>query len=309
MQNIIRVGGASAGAINALLLGLNYLPRDVDKIMNSMDFKNFLDGSFGMIGKAVRLLSRYGIYKGDAFREWIGDIIKAKTGNSESTFQDIEMMKSEKNFRSMQFIGTNLSTHFEEIFSAIHTPKMKIADAIRYSMSIPLFFAAKRNDRGDVYVDGGLLDNYPIKLFDRQFYVDKNYSRTPYYEKHNERLNENSDGLGAYIYNKETLGFRLDSRGEIEILHDHIAPEHKKINNLSGFLLDLIHTSLESQTNYHLHTDDWHRTIYIDTLKVKTTDFNITDKKKKDLIDSGRKNTEKYFEWYDDIKNKPLNRV
>jgi predicted patatin/cPLA2 family phospholipase len=70
------------------------------------------------------------------------------------------------------FMGTNLSTGFSEVFSAEHTPRMCVADAARISMSIPLFFAAIRNPRGDVYVDGGVTDNYPIKLFDREKYVE-----------------------------------------------------------------------------------------------------------------------------------------
>lgn len=63
------------------------------------------------------------------------------------------------------------------------------------------------------------------------------------------------------------------------------------------------------QENYHLHGDDWNRTIYIDTLGVRTTDFKLDDGKKKDLINSGRENAEKYFVWYDDPENKPANRV
>ncbi|MDB5263600.1 MAG: hypothetical protein JWQ14_2883 [Adhaeribacter sp.] len=56
---------------------------------------------------------------------------------------------------------------------------MKISDAVRLSMSIPLFFRAifldqqgnlvkKPGNRTDVdvLVDGGLLANFPIDLFD-----------------------------------------------------------------------------------------------------------------------------------------------
>ena len=37
-------------------------------------------------------------------------------------------------------------------------------------MSIPLFFAAVR-ESDDLFVDGGVLDNYPIRLFEREKYV------------------------------------------------------------------------------------------------------------------------------------------
>jgi len=58
----------------------------------------------------------------------------------------------------------------------------------------------------------------------------------------------------------------------------------------------------------HLHSDDWKRTIYIDTLGVSTFDFDINKKDKLKLIESGKKCTEDYFEWYDRLKklvNKP----
>ena len=50
---------------------------------------------------------------------------------------------------------------------------MRVVDAVRISMSLPLFFAAIRDPRGDVFVDGGLLNNFPIKLFDRLRYIDE----------------------------------------------------------------------------------------------------------------------------------------
>ena len=44
-------------------------------------------------------------------------------------------------------------------------------------MSIPLFFAAVREDDG-VFVDGSVQDNYPVRLFDcAQYFVDQNRPR------------------------------------------------------------------------------------------------------------------------------------
>ncbi len=73
-------------------------------------------------------------------------------------------------------------------------------------------------------------------------------------------------------------------------------------------LARLIETVLGSQDSRHLHSDNWQRTIYIDTLGVGTTDFDLSDSKKKALVESGKTNTKKYFEWYDDVRNKPVNR-
>jgi NTE family protein len=124
----------------------------------------------------------------------------------------------------MFFVGTNLSTGFAEVFSYEHTPRMCIADAVRISMSIPLFFAARRSLRGDVYVDGGLIDNYPVKLFDREKYVNQYSKIPPYYEEHNAQLKDKGKDFSPYVYNMETLGFRLDSAKEIAVFRDQAEP-------------------------------------------------------------------------------------
>jgi NTE family protein len=186
---------------------------------------------------------------------------------------------------------------------------MKVADAVRISMSIPLFFAAIRKNEGDVCVDGGLINNYPIKLFDREKYVSLNRRKTKYYEKYNRSLRKIDQEKNLWVYNKETLGFRLDSAKEIAVFRNHKEPDHKKIKDLFDYAFCLISTVLNIESSMHLHSDDWKRTIYINTLGVSTFDFNINKTNKLKLVKSGKDCTEKYFVWYDRLKrlvNKPL---
>ncbi len=300
LDGIERIGGTSAGAINAILLGLGFTPKETKDILWSLDFNEFMDDSWGVIRDSDRLINSFGWYKGDFFRDWIGKLIRQKTGNSESTFADIEAMKDKKGFKSLYFMGTNISTSFSEVFSAEHTPRTCVADAVRISMSIPLFFAAKRSNRGDVYVDGGVLDNYPIKLFDRKKYLKSdNYSEPEYYKKINNSFIDAERPVSEYVYNKETLGFRLDTKQEISVFRDHAEPPHRKIDNFFDYTWALINTVLEAQQSSHLHSDDWTRTIYIDTLGVQTTDFDLTDAKKKELVKSGKDGAQQYFSWFD----------
>jgi len=299
---IERIGGTSAGAINAILLGLGFSLKETKDILWSLDFNEFMDDSWGMVRNTDRLITQFGWYKGDYFRNWIGKLIEEKTGNSEATFADIEAMKAKRGFKSLYFMGTNLSTSFSEIFSAEHTPRYCIADAVRISMSIPLFFAAKRSVRGDVYVDGGVLENYPIKLFDREKYVQLGRStrRTGYYDKLNSQLANAERPISCYVYNKETLGFRLDAKDDISVFRDHAEPAHKDVSNFFDYTWAVIHTILEAQQNSHIHSDDWMRTIYINTLGIGTTDFGLPDDKKQELVQSGRDSALAYFNWYDD---------
>lgn len=311
LPKIERIGGTSAGAINAILLGLDFTPNEIKDILWSLDFNEFMDDSWGCLRDTDRLIEQFGWYKGDYFRNWIGKLIKEKTGSSETTFADIEAMKNKgKNFKSLYFIGTNLSTSFSEIFSAEHTPRTCIADAVRISMSIPLFFAAKRSTRGDVYVDGGVLDNYPIKIFDREKYIKTGNSTVPeYYKIINSQIKDSDRPISGYLYNKETLGFRLDTKEEISMFRDHAEPPHQKIENFFDYTWALINTVLEAQQSYHLHSDDWDRTVYIDTLGVKTTDFCLSNTKKQDLIASGSKGMSSYLSWYNSSTSNPKNRI
>ena len=105
---ITRVGGTSAGAINAILVGLNFTPQETLRILNKLDFNKFMDDDLGALRDTKRLLNEFGWHKGDFFRKWISDLIKKKTGNRDATFADVQAQKDQKGFRDMYFMGTNL---------------------------------------------------------------------------------------------------------------------------------------------------------------------------------------------------------
>ena len=307
LQNVKRVAGTSAGAMMAVLVGLCYTADEVKEILWDLNFKKFMDSSFGIVRDTKRLLEEYGWYKGDYFRNLMADLIKRKTGNGEITF---EKLANTKQFRDIHLVGANLSTGASVMFSAKETPKVKVADAARISMSIPLFFASvKGGDTGDqVYVDGGLLDNYSIKTFDKESFVDdkkRNIRCTDYYDKMNaqKRVKELL-GKDRYIYNKETLGFRLDAKEDISMYLTHKATVRNKITSFFTYTKALVTTLIDFQDNVHLHSDDWQRTVYIDTLGVRAIDFDISDSKKQKLVESGRQYTEEYLKWYNNDEEK-----
>ncbi|MBN1859286.1 patatin-like phospholipase family protein [Candidatus Bipolaricaulota bacterium] len=298
LQRIIRVGGTSAGAIMAILLALGYSLDEVRTVLWDLDFRAFVDPSPRWVVNLCRILRRYGWCKGDAIECWLASLVRAKSFPPNLTFSQLR----EAQGPALYMIGTNLSTRLAEVFSAERTPDMSIVDAVRRSMSIPLYFASVRNARGDVFVDGGVFDNYPIKLFDRTGYLETGVPfqaqarTTEYYEPRNAKL-----PLGeteSYIYNKQTLGFRLDTGREIAMFRRQVPPPRREIRTLFGYSQALVGSILNAQTNQHLHNDDWHRTIYIDTLGVGTTDFDLSEAKKLALVESGRSGAREYFGWY-----------
>ncbi|MBO7629039.1 MAG: patatin-like phospholipase family protein [Bacteroidales bacterium] len=305
LQDIKRVAGTSAGAMMAVMVGLRYTVDEIKEKLWKLNFMNFMDSSFGILRDSKRLIDEYGWYKGDYFRNLMADLIKEKTGNGEMTFK--ELAKTKK-FRDIYLVGVDLSTGISKTFCNDEVSGgMSVADAARISMSIPLFFASVKRG-GHVYVDGGLLDNYSIKTFDQINFVDdkkRNIRRTDYYEKLNSKKTvQEKNGDNHYIYNKETLGFRLDAKEDISMYLSHKEIVRNQINTFFTYSKALITTLIDFQDNVHLHSDDWQRTVYIDTLGFRAIDFDISDVKKQKLFDSGRQYTEAYLEWYNNHEEK-----
>jgi NTE family protein len=310
MADIDRVGGTSAGAINALILALKYDLNAQRQILDSTEFRDFMDSSFGYVRDFKRLWQEFGWNKGAYFEDWAGSLIKEKLGTKDATFGDLRAQE----YPDLHVIGTNLSTGYSEVFSAERHPDMKLVTAIRISMSIPLFYRAKRfGSDGDVYVDGGVMLNYPVKLFDRLKYIDASLDPeaarfVDYYNRENARFRLDRPESSPYVYNRQTLGMRLDKAEEIALFR-YGEPQRRTIKTFPSYARALISAVLAVQENQHLHSDDWQRTVYINTLDVGTTDFALDQNKKRALLEQGIKGAEVYFQWFEDPAEEPVNRL
>src|SRR5258705_2967782 len=272
------VAGTSAGAITATMMSLNYSAEEFLKIMMTLNFEKFEDGC-DLIGP-FRLIRHFGWFKGNSFLKLMESYIEKKTrdgrqaGNGRATFRDLVEKYRDRHFKRLFVFGTNLTQQAVQKFSYETTPEVAVADAVRISMSIPFFFEARyyeQNGSNDAYCDGGVLNNYPIDTFDEQHTaVDPDsghqmLSRTP---------------------NQETLGFRFDNPGQ----------SPSAINRLRGFTGGVIDALLDIQ-DILLKTNpgDERRSVFVNDLGVKFTDFELSDKTKRALIDQGRIATNDYL--------------
>ena len=308
LDHIERVGGTSAGAINALLHALGFDLEQQHAILDSTDFRDFMDSQFGVIRDLRRLARHFGWYRGDFFSSWLGELIARQLGHPKATFAELAAHRG----IALSVIGTNLSTGYAEVFSAERHADLPVLEAIRISMSIPLFFAAVRHGpRGDVYVDGGVQMNYPVKLFDRLRFIAPGEGcaarHTDYYARANGRfinpsLAEREPEHSPYVYNCQTLGLRLDSAEQISLYRDR--PEQRplqggrQVRRFTHFARALVSALMKVQENQHLHSDDWQRTLYINTLDVGTTEFDLSAERKAALIEQGRLGAERYLQWF-----------
>jgi len=116
-------------------------------------------------------------------------------------------------------------------------------------------------------------------------------------------------GHSPYVYNCQTLGLRLDTQEQIALYRYNEPIKGKRIKRFHHYARALLTAIQNSQEKQHLHSDDWQRTVYINTLNVGTTDFDISDQKKAALIEQGIQGAETYFQWFEDLSEKPTNRL
>ncbi|RYD75566.1 MAG: hypothetical protein EOP53_16265 [Sphingobacteriales bacterium] len=180
LQNIEKVAGSSAGAIAGLMISIGYNAAEIDSILMDLSIEKFNDGNWGAIGKYNRVKNRYGIYKGNQFEKWLKELVFTKTGKEELSFEELHQLHLKNSaYKDLYVTGTNLSKQQLEIFSYEHSPQMSVALAVRISGGIPFYFepialdnSLKRISKKDsllavnYYVDGGMLCNYPISMFD-----------------------------------------------------------------------------------------------------------------------------------------------
>jgi NTE family protein len=253
LRNVKRVGGTSAGAITALLLTLNYSSAEIATIINSTSFKRFNDGNFLIFGGINRLRKWHGWYRGRRFENWLAQLVKAKTGNADISFSALQ----QSGYKDLYVTGTCLNKQKLIVFSYEAYPHMKVKDAVRISMSIPLYFEAvfidsagkvfthPKNKKGlDVMLDGGFVANFPIKIFDSSRY---NRSTEPNHFK----------------INSNTIGFRIDSDSQIksDVANSGLVP--MPVLNLKQYMTAFYTIVLENLNRQTLTTEDWERTVSI----------------------------------------------
>jgi len=305
LAHLRRVGGASAGAITAAFLSVGYTPAELGMILRATKFKSFMDDDLGFGRDTARLLSDFGWYEGEVFRKWMRKHINVKveqlskqygvkSPGSSPRFQQLEAWRKSLEKKGCLLpqpflIGSNLSQQRRDVYSAAHTPQLRLEDGVRFSMSIPLFFACGRHGSRDVIVDGGLTWNYPVNLFDHVKFLDDEDNGVP--------ANYNDDE--KYVFNTETLGFRVDTTKELQFNLKDWANEPMKINSIVSYGWALVAFMRAVANKVHLHKNDWARTIFIDVgEEIGFTDFELSKESQSFLSDRGREGVRKYFEWF-----------
>ncbi|XP_035662928.1 uncharacterized protein LOC118406738 isoform X1 [Branchiostoma floridae] len=251
MPQIKRFAGTSAGAITAALLAIGMTSQE---LLDELSAQNLLEvvldtrwtksswiPGMGTVGRLWDVLNERGACPGEKFLEWFGDILERnlkKRGlplGKDVTFDQIYHVLG----KELCIVAYNMNYNRESYFHVKTTPIMRVREAVRMSMSIPVVFQPYELENLFTYIDGGLAANFPLYAFDG-WYLSMDKQDTFY--KRLEALKEDDedvDHLRRVFYPEyrmerfaiqgqqfqKTLGVLIFSNSDREVYQDQF--QHK----------------------------------------------------------------------------------
>jgi NTE family protein len=270
LKNIKNFGGSSVGGFFAALIAIGYNAKELTKLAYSTDFSTFInnDNIFNSLEKAINLTIEMGMSDGYKFERFIEDCIIKKTGNKNYRFIDLYKDK----MINLVLTGTDINRELTVYFGKDSHPHMPIKEALRITMGIPILFKPFEHNK-DLFVDGGMLDNYPIHMFDGSYPGDL-------------QAKENLSPV-----NPRTLGLKLVENNDKSVS----IVKHQKITGVKGYLFRLVDTMYTSNNRRYMRPSFWERTIPIQVPNIPITDFSVSSLEKDIMIVNGREAVNIFF--------------
>ena len=267
-----RVAGTSAGAIVASLVAALQVAGEplsrLAEVMRAIDYRKLLDrnliGRVPLIGGGLSLLVSDGVYRGAYLQQLLSGLLgdlgvrtfgDLRTGEEPEQFAwSLVVTASDLSRRRLVRIPWDLSSY------GVDPDEFSVARAVHASSAIPYVFEPVRV-AGATWVDGGLLSDFPVELFDRP-------DAEPQWP---------------------TFGIRLSARPGIPPTH----PVHGPVS----LGIAAIETLVSNQDNAYI--DDpctVRRTIFVPADEVSPIDFDITAEQRDALYQRGLQAGQKFLQ-------------
>jgi NTE family protein len=276
----VNIGGTSAGAFVAAMLAAGYKASEMYSIMKEVQFSRFAQDS-GLDGlmpvEVLHMLQRGGLHTGNFIETFIRQKLSAK---GIVKFGDLVLNTQEpkhSNFRyRLTVIASDISTgtmlrlpQDMELFG-LDPDELDIAQAVRMSASIPFFFMPIQQKHKDgnasLIVDGGLLSNFPVYLFDI-----------------------------PGVPRRPTFGLRL--------VDTPPTAEYPWPPNPTGNVLQigqaLLNTLLRAHDRLYMDDHTYVRTIAVPVNGICGTKFDLSSQETETLYQNGRKAATQFFSTWD----------
>lgn len=277
VEGIRNVAGTSAGAIAGAMISVGYSSGELKEILAALRVQQFNDGRWIFPGGIWRTLHRFGWYQGDALERWTDRLLERKTGKHNLTFGQLHALALHNpRYKDLFITATNLSMQRLTVFCYSAYPDMPVSRAVCASISIPLYFGAVFLDSNgsrsrkpqpgyDIYIDGGVVANYPLALFD------------------------------SGTVNPATLGFKLERPEQIawQKRGTDIAPYTiARVSDYVGALYNLVIEKLNRPE--HMEAEQV-RTIYISTGNISPRVRRLSTAQKEVLVKLGAEGAAAYL--------------
>ena len=171
----VNVAGTSAGAIVAAYLATGHSAEQAKALLEATDFATFEDFGRGglLVGGIVDLLAHHGLAHGQVFHEWFNRAVGGQTfADIEKGGRTLKLIASDTTRHQMLVLPEDLAQFLDPRSGSPIDPGLTlVADAVRMSMSIPYFFTPITLVHGTTreactIVDGGVVSNFPVWIFD-----------------------------------------------------------------------------------------------------------------------------------------------
>lgn len=280
----VNLAGSSAGAIVAALLAAGYGPEDLQRELLGLDYRSLLDRGWEdrvpVAGRALSLLLDQGLHEGERLQDWLAERLAA---HNVRCFGDLvleEFAADERYRHRLQVIASDVTAHRLLVLPrdaralGLDPDRMSVALAVRMSAAIPVVFEPVRvrvgAGRGEhLVVDGGMLSNFPVWLFD-------------------------CDGVPPW----PTFGLLLVEPGPGDGPARLPLPD-PGVRRLVGYLRGLVRTMMEAHDRREIEDADFARTIPIPTLGIGSLDFDLGPESALALYRSGRAAAERFLASWD----------
>ena len=221
--------GVSGGSIVAALYATGWDLASLKALALQTDFRQFWSFS------VTSLLRTGGLCNGDKFEAWLDQQLQGVT------FANLPY--------DLHVLATDINGGGPVVFNRLHTPHLKVSKAVRFSMSIPLFFSFQPF-KNHIMTDGVILSE--------------------------DALHHDWSGSGLPL-----ICFRLKSDAEAKPV------QTSRYFPLVSYIYMLIHTFMSAVSREYVHAEYWHNTIVINTGSISAVDFALTAEQKLELFNTG----------------------
>lgn len=256
-----RLAGTSAGSIIASLSIAGYTGSEMEDLFLDLKPNDFLDERVPAnipFMKWLLLYWKLGLYKGDALEKWIEEKLIAK---GIRTFSDIPAM-------SLRIIASDITNSriviLPDDLSKYHIDErhFPISKAVRMSCGIPYIFEPVNitKKKSPTYmVDGGVLSNFPMWLFDQ----------------------DNVKKL------RPVLGIKLSGDNEMVLT--------RNVNNPIALFTALFDTMRVAHDNRYVSRKHEKNIIFVPLKDMSGFDFDVSLERKQELIQLGSTSAERFL--------------